>query len=1812
MATTDLRGELSRLRQRLLDLTNRNTLVNYRATRGRTLYLVGEDADFLFEHLVERRKTFVFDPAPEPPQSDDVSKVDTRSTVDPIVPNDSETVAENQTDAPAADRAISTEAPSALGDGEVRLLPAPQGFNPPIETSGEAIGSSEPFEVDLENAAAPPPDNPQPTSPAAAANPKPNAPSIERLAEMAANPRDLRLQTKLTAEVLESTLRNLRRAASTAVEETGINYLHLALGFLSWTEQESSRVSRLAPLILIPVVIERSFDARQERYLYTLRWTEEEIQHNLSLDKRLERDFGLRLPKFEAGQTQSFEEGQTQTLGEGQTPSDQTPSDQTPSGQTPSGYFGRVERMTASRPGWTVNRQMLVGFFSFHKLMMYADLQDDAWAESGAMAEGSVLADIVLGSERSETALYAKEYDIDRDDDAIAIPLPLDIDSSQHSALVDIAKGRNLVIEGPPGTGKSQTITAAIATAMSAGKTVLFVAEKMAALEVVHAKLKSIGLGPFCLDMHSDSASPRRVMASLKERLEARFALPEKVDELTTRLGVAQNEIAAYLQATSQIVEPLGRPLYELFWQVIELRQRGIHPLDGDAANALPWQVNSETFARNRELLEVLANACGEFRNFRDNPWRGFEPSCATGQSAGPIEGALREMREIAIGRETLRQGLTSLVGTSSDPQSARRWDALATTELPQRLEALASADSISSRDLIARLIGDDEAATARQCCDQIEGYRAATGELAGQQLTPWENSAAKFAEVIPRIRPWAKRLQAVGVSDLRGLRLWAQETKRTIDQACGFGKLLSAVGLGSARNFEELRQGLDRLRLFTHEVVADRQVITPAIFLPETPSAWGRGSTASSALRATREELANSMHLESIPPPDELRRIAEGVRAHLRRWLRFLKGEYRHGIAAIARFWRTGVAADPNRQLAAIEQYQQFVPKLEAFATDATLRRLFGDDFQGIDTDWEKLHRRIGWVAKVRKLGMDHATIMRTFEAIDAALGQTALGQAASSAEVSLAESTETDPPQRLDADALATCIERADIRLGEQQQIGLLGWDSTTTGRIPLEELSSRLSEFESALADIETLIEPFSWQPQATLADTFRIAVLVVKTAKRKDELASDESSRRVLGKWHQGEQTDCAAIREALRCRESILATGLPQSEFEQLLAGESGTRLGEYAGLLRQHQPLAARWQLQRDSLGAHGELSPHWLCWDETSGEPAGGSRDAKAPTPERSLVERIDRLSEQIDRLIGGMSELPSWANVSQLIARCRDAGLTPVVDSMLWGERASGMREVYVLTVLTRVAREVMSRSNTLTTFSRQSLQAARETYQKLDTGMQKLTRLEMAHKIASRPIPPGVSRGRVGELTQLGLIMHESQKQSRHCRVRDLLGRAGAAVQALKPCFMMSPLSVAQFADAGTLRFDLVIMDEASQIRPEDALGALARGQQMVVVGDPKQLPPTSFFDGDAEEVEADEATSVDNTESILEAAMKTCQPVRRLRWHYRSRHESLIAFSNEHFYDGDLIVFPSPGERSGRLGVSHQRIENGFFKDRRNLTEAQAVVEAVVEHAIAHPDESLGIGTFNRPQCDLIAEMVDRRCQQDPQAREAIDKLSASQEPFFVKNLENLQGDERDVIFISYTYGRDEASGRVFNRFGPINSEVGWRRLNVLVTRARKRVRVFSSLSPEEIQITPRSSRGLVAFRDYLKYAQTGESTARPKVTGRQPDSPFEIAVAGIVRSIGLHAEPQVGVAGYFIDIGVRLPDSADFLLGIECDGATYHGSVSARDRDRLREEVIRSRGWHLHRIWSTDWFLRQSFEVERLQAAIRTRLAGDGL
>ncbi|GIW99052.1 MAG: hypothetical protein KatS3mg111_2385 [Pirellulaceae bacterium] len=460
-------------------------------------------------------------------------------------------------------------------------------------------------------------------------------------------------------------------------------------------------------------------------------------------------------------------------------------------------------------------------------------------------------------------------------------------------------------------------------------------------------------------------------------------------------------------------------------------------------------------------------------------------------------------------------------------------------------------------------------------------------------------------------------------------------------------------------------------------------------------------------------------------------------------------------------------------------------------------------------------------------------------------------------------------------------------------------------------------------------------------------------------------------------------------------------------------------------------------------------------------------------------------------------------------------------------------------------------------------------------------------------------------------MGLIRNEVKKQRRHCRIRDLFIRAGRAVQVLKPCFLMSPLSVSQYIVPDAVEFDLVLIDEASQVKPEDALGTILRARQLVVVGDANQLPPTSFFDRVTDEVDDEEETQFDNAESILEVATKAFQPVRRLRWHYRSQHESLIQFSNHHFYDNDLIVFPSPSRDSGRLGVVYHQIEGGWFKKGENPEEAKRVVEAVITHLRRYPNESLGVGALNLKQSRLIEEILDAECQKHPDVMEAISRRQHLQEPIFIKNLENLQGDERDVICISCTYGPDPTTGRLMNRFGPINGPAGWRRLNVLVTRARQRLELFSSMQPHEINAGPEKPRGVIALRNYLEYALTGGSTGHQFVNEYELRTAFEHTVSRIVEKAGLVPVPRIGVAGFFLDMGVRNPNgNPDFLLGIQYDGPCYRSSKSTRDRDRLQDEVVLSRGWQLHRLWSLDWFMNQAYEEERLLSVLASLPKGD--
>ena len=493
-------------------------------------------------------------------------------------------------------------------------------------------------------------------------------------------------------------------------------------------------------------------------------------------------------------------------------------------------------------------------------------------------------------------------------------------------------------------------------------------------------------------------------------------------------------------------------------------------------------------------------------------------------------------------------------------------------------------------------------------------------------------------------------------------------------------------------------------------------------------------------------------------------------------------------------------------------------------------------------------------------------------------------------------------------------------------------------------------------------------------------------------------------------------------------------------------------------------------------------------------------------------------------------------------------------------------------------------------------------RKRFHQTEEQLMQLDRSEVIAKIHRDPseLPSGIDQGRRGEFTELGLINNETPKQKRHRPLRHLFHYAGNALRGLKPCWMMSPSTVASLVPREAIeQFDLVIVDEASQMPPERAFGIISRAKQCVVVGDPKQLPPTSFFQRSSASEETEESEEVDtealDEESILDLCTKSFKPVRRLKWHYRSRRGSLIAFSNRQFYNNQLVVFPSCDRD---FAINRHLVEAPRYVRSINLPEVTLLCDVVLEQLELHPERTLGVVAMNESQAEEIAEQLETLSIHHEELRRRLD-LTDSSEELFVKALEKVQGDERDTIVISTTYGPAEPGGPLAMRFGPINQSGGHRRLNVLFTRAKHGIELVTSMESSQIHPTATSSLGVHALKDYLKYVET-RSLDTGRQTGRPPDSDFEVVVAEALERHGYQVECQVGVANYFIDLAVVHPKQPDlYLLGVECDGATYHSARAARDRDKYRQSVLENLGWEIYRIWSTDWFENAEAETRKL-------------
>ncbi|MGM0542868.1 MAG: DUF4011 domain-containing anti-phage protein Hhe [Pseudomonadota bacterium] len=1557
------------------------------------------------------------------------------------------------------------------------------------------------------------------------------------------------IQVLLYPPEMEARLRAIRSKAQTAVEEMGASILYLSFGFLEWSEKDDASKNRLAPLFTIPVHLSRGkLDHRTGTYQYTLSYTGEDILPNLSLKEKLALDFGLALPE----------------VAEEISPED---------------YVDQVAKLIqTTKPNWSVRRYGALALLNFGKMLMYLDLDPERWPlDDRNLTQHPIVQRFFKSSDNGsgEEGVNAREHYIDEVEQIHDLfPLIDDADSSQHSALIDAINGENLVIEGPPGTGKSQTITNLIAAAMLGGKKVLFVAEKMAALDVVKNRLDKAGLGDFCLELHSHKTQKRKVLEDIGARVvkQKHLRSTRSIDAEVDRYEDYKLRLNHYASAINEPWGQTGRTIHEIFSSAARYRQAlKINPTDihieglsGGALTKPKLLKLGDQISEFQKIYREMRQQVGDDANLYEHPWSGVENTNIQFFDSEEVVGVLRKWQE----------ALDRLQSSNRDIIERLKFDEVELARL-ERCESLARDLSdlpiLSNREQFHAL-------------DQLDEETIAAVKV---QLHLHQEIQEKYQELQERVKPD----QLSGLSDGLALPTFADLSGLTGARPGERVDELVQATIKLQKTEQELQDLYPQLEELKEALPAHlSQIIGPntacledSIELIEIVSRLDTSlisfrshqfdedgvenvltslRTELNYLLPLREKTKGAFDLGRIPSSEELTEIQEQVtRTGMRRWF---SGDWYQARKRLKQLANKPDAKVSDLKLT-LGVAREYVYGYENFDTKSYQSKI-GPAFLGLETDVGALDQLREWYKRVRNIyGIGFGKTVK-------------LGDEVLSLEGNVVKGIQQLNRSGL-KDKLRTILDTLDQIQTVMPNVGLeLGRNRNLIGEQGF--LLTEFTRFKAALHPIQEWFQNTNLTVGQIhdLIDELWCLQKIQQDFNESDLLTHLFSPHAALKVGPQAQNEDnLESIRETLDFAEYVRKKLRFEPLRQKILAVNSHE---EYKQIKVESASYLNAWQEQDDAFvqfKSRAQLSvSQWL------------------PGPQWN----IDVLSQRNAQAMEKPEWLNGWVNFVRIRNEMEGQGLEPlwrqIVDGKLDIESA---QKALNLAVSDQLSREILTERPHLARESGRNLNAQQESFRHYDQKLKQLQRERIASELAERHVPAGNAGGKKSEYTEMALITNELGKKTRHISIRQLINRASNALVSLKPCFMMGPMSAAQYLEPGQQKFDLVVMDEASQVKPEDALGVIARGAQLVVVGDPKQLPPTSFFDRQDVNEDEDEAAAVAQTDSILDAALPLFK-MRRLRWHYRSQHESLIAFSNRNFYDNDLVIFPSPHAKSQEYGVKFSYINGGRFVNQYNVEEARIVANAALKHAVNHPNESLGIVAMSSKQREQIERAVEEVCKEDDSIAEAIECLRNHEDGMFIKNLENVQGDERDVIFISCTYGPSEVGGRVYQRFGPINSDVGWRRLNVLFTRSKKRMHIFSSMRADDILISETSKRGVIALRNFLHYAEKGNMDGVPLHTGKEPDSDFEIAVIEALHQAGFECEAQVGVAGFFIDIAVKDPGKPGrYLMGIECDGATYHSAKSARDRDRLRQEVLERLGWRIRRIWSTDWFSNPRGELD---------------
>ncbi|MCC9063679.1 DUF3320 domain-containing protein [Flavobacterium piscisymbiosum] len=1245
---------------------------------------------------------------------------------------------------------------------------------------------------------------------------------------------DTRLQTNETEKKLQTKILNTYYFARTSIEEQGVNMLYLALGILNWYEKGNNDDTRKAPLILLPVVLERS--SANERF--RLRYSGTEIGANLSLQAKMMVDFSITIPDLP-----EEEELDLKT------------------------YYSIVKERISHIKNWSVDEDAIeLGFFSFGKFMIYHDLDSEKWPENKKPFDHTILQSLFGTGFNEPQPSTGEEHHLDNDTNADELMQVVDADSSQVIAMLAVHEGRNMVIQGPPGTGKSQTITNLIADAVGNGKKVLFVAEKMAALEVVKRRLDNINLGEACLELHSHKANKRELHNELKRILELGRPTITRLEEEIRFLHPMINELNQYCTSVNSEISKSGFSAQEVMGKLLQIA----------------------TLNKDYKFPKIHVENISEWDSIR-----------------------IKEVEQLA---DKIQVRLEKI----GQPENLLFYGTGIKIFLP--------IDEETSKELLEVAIQDTSEAIS--LINSVSGYIGIHPSMKKEDID----------QLLKTIKTAAENpgLSSINISD----PAW-------LNNQADIAELLE-TGI----RLQEMHKKYDSLVI---------------------PEAWDY----------------------------DLLEVRQNLIVHGSKWYKFLIGDYKNSVKKLAAILTAPLPSDLNEKLEYVNSLMEG-KRLTAslLSLEPLAQKLFDIRYQKKRTDWKIIKNAAQYLQELHILIQDNV-ISNTFLLF------------------------------------------------------------------LSKNENPSTAADF---LIDLENSLE------------------------KQKKSLKS---------------------VLEKLDLKDNpILDTSLTT---QQNLLEKWSKNLPEI------HQ--AVSWNVMKEEITQNG------------------------------------------VDFLIKAVY---NWPDAVLLLK-------TAVQKT--WYEH---------------LIEQAMTNSAELRKFERSSHEEIIEKFKRLDVLNQFYNRAKVALR-HWESLPKQEGGG------QINVLKNEFNRKARHMPIRKLMQEAGLAIQAIKPVIMMSPMSIANFLPPNSIDFDLVIFDEASQVRPVDALGAILRGKQVVVVGDTKQMPPTSFFDKLNTDTEDEENVTAD-MQSILGMCDAQGAPQRMLRWHYRSRHESLINLSNQEFYENKLIIFPSPGSKN-KMGLAFNHLPETYYdkgKTRTNPKEAEKVADAIISHALNNPKLSLGVVAFSTAQMQAIQNALEIKRRKNPEVESFF--RSHPTEPLFIKNLENVQGDERDVIFISIGYGRTE-DGKFPMSFGPLNNEGGERRLNVLITRAKSRCEVFTNFTAGDMNPGPNAKFGIRALKSFLYYAQHGKFESDKEEIKSRPQ-PFEEIVAQSLRDNGYIVREKVGSAGFYIDLAiVDNENPGRYMLGICCDGKSYESAKSARDRNRLRTMVLEGMGWKLFNVWSTDWFRNPEGELSLLMETI---------